>query len=67
MTNAAPKTRIQELREARGWSRYRLALVSGVSYPALSNIEHGKTQRPNRTTLTVLAQALGTTPAALRG
>lgn len=38
---------------------------AGIGSATLARLEHNRTQAPNRSTLQVLAQALGVTPAAL--
>jgi transcriptional regulator with XRE-family HTH domain len=62
-TVAAPT--VAELRAARGLSRDELAALAGVSPRTLYDLEHGLT-RPQRSTATVLADALGCDPEDLR-
>ncbi len=52
--------RLQELREARGWSQYTLARESGVSRNTISYIESGK-RLPGVEVLAVLVRGLGVT------
>lgn len=49
---------LEKLREDVGVSRYRLGKDSGVDYPALTNIESGKSA-PNIRTLNRIAKGLG--------
>jgi transcriptional regulator with XRE-family HTH domain len=49
--------RLRELRQAKGWSMYRLAQVSGVSKQTLSVLEQGDTN-PGWQTVQQLARAL---------
>ena len=60
--------RIRERREARGWSRNKLALTAGVSQGNLSDIENGKVLSPSAKVLSKLARAaLGTSVDYLVG
>ena len=51
--------RLRASREAAGLSQQQLADRSGLSIRAVWNIEHGRTHRPYRDSLTRLADALG--------
>lgn len=51
-------SRLRDLREARGISKYRLALDSGISKQMLSRLELGQSQ-PGWETVVALARALG--------
>lgn len=57
-----PAARLSELREARGWSKNRLAKESGVSQSFVSEIEAG-TGKPTIDVLSRLCSALGVTLA----
>ena len=48
---------VEKLRKARGWSRYRLGRVSGVSDMVLRNLERGESN-PSWETAVALANAL---------
>lgn len=50
--------KIIKLREAKGWSQYRLAKESGVGQAALSHIENGKRLSPTHDTLQKICNAL---------
>lgn len=58
--------RLRELRKARGWSRRELAGASRISERFLADVETGS-GNPSLLRLFELADALGTTPAALLG
>jgi transcriptional regulator with XRE-family HTH domain len=64
-TQAAPPNRIRELREAKGWSPEKLAVEAGVSYFTIVRLESGAVRRPQRSTLAVIAAALGVEPEEL--
>jgi transcriptional regulator with XRE-family HTH domain len=51
--------RLQQLREARGFSQLRLAKLSKVSQGYISAIEAGQKTNPGIETLRKLAKALG--------
>jgi excisionase family DNA binding protein len=55
--------RLRRLREAAALTQLELAARSGLTHETISRLEHGRRQ-PYARTLVVLAQALGTTPAA---
>lgn len=57
--------RIQELREAKGWSQAQLARESGVPQPTISRLEAGKSRALNLDHLEQLAKALGVNAAVL--
>ncbi len=57
--------RLQELREAKGWSQAELARQSGVPQPTISRIEAGKTGSIELANLERLAGALGVNAALL--
>lgn len=65
MNEASIGSRVQTLREERGWSRVELARRSGVSLSVINKMERGETQ-PRRQTLCNLAEALGTSAGYLR-
>ena len=48
-----------KLREAKGWSREKLAVESGVSYNTIVKIEYGGIENPKIETVIKLAKALG--------
>lgn len=50
---------IARLRNAKGYSQRKLALVSGVSNTTISRIENGDTPNPDLGTLQALSAALG--------
>lgn len=51
--------RIQELREARGWSQSELARRTGIRQASISAIENGQTSGIDFAVLEGLADALG--------
>lgn len=53
---------IASLREQRGWSMGQLALYSGLTTGAISQIENGITKNPLGETIGKLANALGISP-----
>lgn len=57
--------RLQELREAKGWSQAHLARVSGVPQSTISRLEAGETGVVNLKHLERLATALGVNAALL--
>jgi predicted ATPase/DNA-binding XRE family transcriptional regulator len=50
---------IAALRERRGWTQERLAEESGLSVRTIRNLELGVVQNPRRSSVDLLAQALG--------
>ena len=54
-------SRLTALREARGWTKYRLAKESGLTESALGKLEEGD-RVPTWETVQALARALGCTP-----
>jgi DNA-binding XRE family transcriptional regulator len=58
--------RLRELRADRGWTRQELAERAGVSKEAIYTHERGR-KHPRRDTLCLLAEALGVSPADLKG
>jgi transcriptional regulator with XRE-family HTH domain len=50
--------KIKALRQARGWSQYRLAKITGIPHQMISAWESGK-QNPSAKHLTKLAAAFG--------
>lgn len=58
--------RVRALRAERGWTRRQLAASTGISERFLADVEHGRAN-PSVVKLCELADALGTTPAALLG
>lgn len=50
------KNRVQELREAKGWSREKLAVLADVSGRTIMNVELGRNVRMS--TLQAIAKAL---------
>lgn len=52
--------KIDEMRKARGWSMYMLALEAGITQSTLLNMYSRKTQ-PSIKTLTAICQAFGIT------
>lgn len=52
--------RINELRNSRGWSIYKLAEESGITQSTLANMFNRQTQ-PSISTLTALCEAFGIT------
>ena len=57
--------RIQELREAQGWSQSELARRSSLSQSAISRLESGESQGVDFDTLEKLAKALRCDPGYL--
>lgn len=57
--------RVQELREAKGWSQAELARRSGVPQPTISRIEAGESGSISLGNLERLAEALGVNAALL--
>ncbi len=55
---------IRSLREQKGWSQEKLALDAGMGTSHVSRIERGERRLPT-SRLDALANALGTTPAAV--
>jgi transcriptional regulator with XRE-family HTH domain len=53
----------RQLRERAGITQYRLAQVTGVEQTTISQLELGKVRDPRWSTISALAEALGTTPA----
>jgi transcriptional regulator with XRE-family HTH domain len=53
----------RQLRERAGITQYRLAKVTGVEQTTISQLELGKVRDPRWSTISALAEALGTTPA----
>jgi transcriptional regulator with XRE-family HTH domain len=58
--------RLRELRDQHGWTRQELAERAGVSKEAIYTHERGR-KHPRRDTLCLLAEALGVSPADLKG
>ena len=50
---------IAELREKRGWTQEKLAERSGLSVRTIRNLELGRIQNPRRSSIDLLAHALG--------
>ena len=59
--------KIIKLREAKGWTQYRLAKESGVGQAALSHIENGKRLSPTHDTLQKICNALDVSMAEFDG
>ncbi len=57
--------RIQELRQAKGWSQAELARRSGVPQPTISRMEQGTTSAVSLDNLERLGDALGCDPGYL--
>ncbi len=57
--------RVQELRDAKGWSQAELARRSGVPQPTISRIEAGESGSITLANLERLADALGVNAALL--
>jgi transcriptional regulator with XRE-family HTH domain len=53
----------RQLRERAGLTQYRLAKLTGVEQTTISQLELGKVRDPRWSTISVLADALDTTPA----
>jgi transcriptional regulator with XRE-family HTH domain len=53
----------RQLRERAGLTQYRLAKLTGVEQATISQLELGKVRDPRWSTISVLADALDTTPA----
>lgn len=56
---------IKELREERGWTQQELARRASLTHQTVSNLENGASVQ--RSTLVLLAQALGVDPEAISG
>jgi transcriptional regulator with XRE-family HTH domain len=54
-------TRLRAARERRGWTREALAFYSGVSWPAIAQVESGRRRHVRPDTLSALTDALGVT------
>lgn len=54
--------KIEELKDQKGWSIYKLSMEAGITTSTLTNMFARKTL-PSITTLTALCEALGTTLA----
>jgi transcriptional regulator with XRE-family HTH domain len=66
MTNAAPETpgigsRLRAARERLGWTREALAFHSGISWPAIAQVESGRRTNVRPSTLAALSRPLGVT------
>jgi transcriptional regulator with XRE-family HTH domain len=59
--------RLKAARRRRGWSREELALRSGMSWSAITQIESGRRRHPRPATVLALARALGVTADYLLG
>lgn len=57
--------RVQELREAKGWTQIELARKASVRPSTLVEIEKGRTTRVDLAVLERLADALGVAPGFL--
>ena len=57
--------RLEELRNAKGWSQAELARKSGVPQPTISRLEARKTNSVDLANLERLADALGVNAAVL--
>jgi len=64
MENGFVGQKIKALRQARGWSQYRLSKLTGIPQPLISEWEAGK-QNPSAKYLTKLAAAFGVPVDAL--
>jgi transcriptional regulator with XRE-family HTH domain len=60
-------TRVMAARRRLGWTREALAVNSGLSWPAISQIESGRRLNPRADTLFALAGALGVSVDYLTG
>ena len=58
---------IKKFREEKGWSLKKLKIESGVGYATLHDIENGKSQNLNSTTIEKIAGALNKTTDELMG
>ncbi|WP_370373638.1 helix-turn-helix domain-containing protein [Catenulispora sp. GP43] len=58
---------IRSWRERRGWTQEELSHASGLSTRAIRSLERGRTLRPRRTTVQMLADALQVPRARLMG
>ena len=67
MATETLKTRLKNLREGKGLTKYRLAKLSGISQTYIYRIEQGEIKNPRRDTLQALAKGLGITLAQLIG
>lgn len=56
---------MREERQKRGWGQLRLAEESGVSRGTIADLERGKVQSPDKSTVERVARALDTTVADL--
>ena len=56
---------LKRIREAKGYSKLRLARETGLSARAIEHIEYEKTTNPQLNTLIRLAKALGVSVADL--
>ncbi|MBS2536976.1 helix-turn-helix transcriptional regulator [Catenulispora sp. NF23] len=58
---------IRAWRQRRGWTQEELSHASGLSTRAIRSLERGRTQKPRRTTVQMLADALQVPRARLMG
>jgi transcriptional regulator with XRE-family HTH domain len=65
MTAQTLGTQLRAAREAKGWTRLRLYMESGVHFNTISDIEHGRNREPSFVKVVRLARALDMDPLAL--
>jgi transcriptional regulator with XRE-family HTH domain len=53
------KTKVEELRLAKGWTREKLAVEANISPSTLGRIERGQASFPYMSTVSAIAKALG--------
>ncbi len=66
MRPAPDAAALRQARIAAGLTRDELAVRAGIASATVYRLEHNRTAQPNRSTLAMLAQALGVDPADLR-
>jgi transcriptional regulator with XRE-family HTH domain len=64
-TNPGLGQKVQELREARGWSQGKLSQLTGLSRSYVSTLEADKVKKPSAETMQVLATAFKVDPNEL--
>ena len=55
--------KMKRLREAKGFTKYRLAKLSGLRESYIGQLEAGRVNHPRRDTLVALAKGLGVSPS----
>lgn len=58
-------SKIRALREAKGWTKSKLAKEAGLSVPSIWALENGETRMPKHDTMLRIAAALGVSVGAI--